>query len=229
MTSVKLLKTCLFFILFSFSVDAMKFVHPTDVVKKVKENFANLDSYEAEFTIVSERKDQKKYTTGTAYYKKGGKINFTFTNPPNDVIISNGKKMWVFISRLNAVAVQDIKAGTSGKSLTESFTESGVITLFNRYHYAYANVNQPMVINKDSFYVLSLKEKVASGGFSEMKVYISSETYFITKIEAEAPVSRKVTLTLRNVQQNIDLPNNLFQFNISDTMKVVENALTTAQ
>lgn len=213
----------------TLSLDARKFVHPTDVVKKIKENFYKLDSYQAEFTILSERKDQKKYTKGNAYFKKGGKVNFSFTNPSNDVIISNGKKMWVFIKRLNAVAVQDLKDPGSGKSLAGNLTDAGVITLFNRYHYSFDSADQPVTINKEKYYKLNLKEKVATGGFSEMKVYVDAQTYFITKMEANAPAGKKVTLTLSNVQYNIELPNSLFQFNIEDNMKVVENALTTVQ
>jgi len=216
--------------LMTISLDAQKFVHPTDVVKKIKDNFSKLNSYQAEFTILNERKDQKRYTKGTSYFKKGGKVNFSFTSPQNDVIISNGKKMWVYIKRLNAVAVQDLKGQDSGKGiLTGTFSDAGVITLFNRYHYSFDSVEQPVIINKSRYYKLNLKEKVATGGFSEMKVYVDAETFFITKIEAEAPAGKKVTLTLSNVQYNVELPNSLFQFNIEDNMKVVENALTTVQ
>jgi len=216
------------FVLVSYSTSGAKFVHPTDVVRKVKDNFNKLNSYQADFTIVTERKDQKKYTRGVAYYKKSGRVNFSFTNPSEDVIISNGKKMWVYIKRLNAVNVQDLKGSDSG-GLTGTFSDAGVITLFNRYHYSFDAVEQPVTVNKVRYYKLNLKEKVASGGFAEMKVFIDAETYFITKIEAESPASKKVTLTLSNVQYNAELPNSLFQFNIEDNMKVLENALTTAQ
>ncbi|MDH4262144.1 MAG: outer membrane lipoprotein carrier protein LolA [Spirochaetia bacterium] len=221
--------TILVFSLTLRNLNAQKFVHPTDVVKKVKDNFNKLNSYQAEFNIITERKNQKKYTKGTAYFKKGGKVNFSFTIPTNDVIISNGKKMWIYIKRLNAVAVQNLKNPDSDKGITSAFTDSGVITLFNRYHYSFDTVDQPILLNKTRYYKLNLKEKVATGGFSEMKVYIDAETFFITKIEADAPGGKKVTLTLTNVEYNVELPNSLFQFNIEDNMKVVENALTTVQ
>jgi outer membrane lipoprotein-sorting protein len=227
--ALKSLPFLLITFLFSLNLNAQKFVHPTDVVKKVKDNFNKLNSYQAEFTILTERKDQKKYTKGTAYFKKGGKVNFSFTSPVNDVIVSNGKKMWVYIKRLNAVAVQDLKSQDADKGITGAFSDAGVITLFNRYHYSFDSVEQPVLVNKTLYYKLNLKEKVATGGFSEMKVYVDAETFFITKIEANAPAGKKVTLTLSNVEYDVELPNSLFQFNIEDNMKVVENALTTVQ
>jgi len=212
-----------------WNIGAQKFVHPTDVVKKVKDNFNKLNSYQAEFTIITERKDQKKITKGTAYFKKGGKVNFSFTTPVNDVIISNGKKMWVYIKRLNAVAVEQLKGDSDNGGLTGAFSDTGVITLFNRYHYSFDTPDQPVTINKNRYYKLNLKEKVATGGFSEMMLYVDADTFFISKIEADAPAGKKVSLTLSNVQHNVELPNSLFQFTIEDNMKVVENALTSIQ
>jgi outer membrane lipoprotein-sorting protein len=213
----------------SLGISAQKFVHPTDVVKKIKNQFSTLESYQAEFSIVSERKEKKKYTKGMIYYKKDGKdnkVNFSFSNPANDVIISNGKKMWVYISKLNAVTVQDL-SNKNAENVSDSITEEGIISLFSRYHYSFDTASQPLKTKNGDFYVLSLKEKVASGGFTEMKIYVDIDTYFINKIEAESPGSKKMTLTLSNVQRNIELSKNLFQFTIKDSMKVVENALTT--
>jgi len=137
--------------------------------------------------------------------------------------------MWVYIRHLNAVAVQDLKSQDEGKSLTGVFSDTGIITLFNRYHYSFDSVDQPVTLNNKKYYKLNLKEKVATGGFSEMKVYVDADTFFITKIEADAPAGKKVTLTLSNLQFDGDLPNSLFQFTIEDNMKVIENALTTVQ
>lgn len=225
----KILKVFLLFLLFSFSLEAQKFVHPTDVVKKIKEKFSHLKSYQAEFTILTERKNQRKYTSGVAYYKKGGLVNFSFTNPAKDVIISNGRKMWIYISRLNAVAIQDLKAGSSGQKPMDAMTESGILTIFNRYHYSFDSVDQPVTINHVPYYVLSLREKVASGSFSEMKLYVNAKTYFITKIEAVGTASKKVTLSLKNIQENPELPNSLFEFKSKDGIRSIENPLTAGQ
>jgi len=212
-------------LLVSASLSAQKFTHQTDVVKAVKERFEGLETYMAEFTIVSEWKDKRKIATGTAYYKKGGKVNFTFTSPEKNLIISNGKKIWIHMAHLNAVGIQDLDP--SKANIYNSATYEGLVTLFSRYHYSFSQPEQPVTKGDSSWYILELKEKVASGGFSNMLVYIDPETYLIEKIEASNETGKKVKLTFKNIVLNEELPDSLFHYTLEGNTRVVENPLTT--
>ncbi len=204
-----------------------EFVHPTDVVKQTKERFKAMETYQAEFQIVTEQNNKKSYAAGTAYYKKGGMVNFTFTTPRADMIISNGKKLWVYMSDLRAVGVQDLDPEKA--SLYNSNTYEGLITLFSRYHYSFDTPNQPVESSGSMYYVLKLKEKVASGSFTEMQVYIDAQTYLITKIVAQSPMGKTMTLIFKNIELDMELPNSLFQYTVEGNVRVVENPLTTLE
>jgi len=59
--------------LFSWNLGAQKFVHPTDVVKKVKDNFYKLNTYQAEFTILTQRKIRKNLPRVRPILKKAAR------------------------------------------------------------------------------------------------------------------------------------------------------------
>lgn len=47
-------------------------------------------------------------STGTLYFKNPQKVKIDFTDPPNQVICSNGYELWVYIPYLNIVLHQNI-------------------------------------------------------------------------------------------------------------------------
>lgn len=205
---------------------SIDFLHPSDVVKKMKKTFLKIESYSADFQIITKDKKGTKATSGKAYFKKDGKINFTFSQPYGDKIISNGRKMWIYISSLNAVGVQNLDYKKNGKSIYSTGSYTGLINLFRRYHYRFESPDQPVKTQNGTFYILDLREKVTSGGFSTMKVYVHPETYLIHKIEAQTSSKKSLVLKLSNINTKNDLPDNLFYFKVEGNTKVVENPLT---
>lgn len=213
-------------ILFSANIFSIDFLHPSDVVNKMKKTFSKIDSYSANFQITTREKKGTKTTSGKAYFKKNGKINFTFSKPYGDKIISNGRKMWIYIRSLNAVGVQNLNYKKNGKSIYSASSYNGLINLFRRYHYRFETPDQPAKTSNGTYYVLALKEKVTSGGFSTMKVYVHPKTYLIHEIQAKSPSGKKLVLKLSNINTNAKLTDNLFSFKVEGNIKVVENPLT---
>ncbi|MDH5716123.1 MAG: outer membrane lipoprotein carrier protein LolA [Spirochaetia bacterium] len=206
---------------------ADKFLHPNDVVSVMKEKFKNMKSYEAQFNIQLKEKNKTTISTGTAYYEKGGKINFTFKNPQGDLIISNGKKMWVYIASLKAVGIQELDSTLKGKSIYEAAEYEGLVNLFRRYHYRFESPKQPVSIKKNQYYVLYLEEKEKSGGFEKMIIYVDTKTYLIQKVIGTTPSGREVTLEFNDIELNKELSGNLFNYKLNPNDKVVENPLVT--
>ena len=154
---------------------------------------------------------------------KGVKLTLLFQKPTGDVIISNGKKMWVYIKKINAVGIQNLK---NDSNLYNSASYEGLVSLFQRYHYRFKTTQQPQNINGKNYYVLLLEEKVNSGGFSSMDIYIDAETFVIHKMTAYSSIGSIVELEFNSIKLNEDLPNSLFTYRIEGNVKVVENPLT---
>ncbi|MES0491682.1 MAG: outer membrane lipoprotein carrier protein LolA [Leptospirales bacterium] len=222
-------KTIPFLFIFAITqVYAVDYIHSTDIVDKVKAKFKGIETYSADFTIKTVEKKNNKTYRGKAYYKKGGNVNFTFTEPYGDIIISNGKKMWIYIKKMKTVGVQELNspkdAGVTGTTGYE-----GVMSMFTRYHYSYDTPEQPRTVDGKSYYILNLKEKVSSGGFSTMTVYVNATTSLIEKLVATNNRNKTVTLTYKNIKLNPELPPSLFYFKVEGRIQTVNNPLTTVE
>lgn len=203
------------------------FIHPSDVVKKIQDRFKKLEGYSANFKVNIRENNKSRNVRGRVYYRKGGKLRFNFTNPPGDIIVSDGKKMWVYVSRLRAVGVQDLKYKKNGKSIYDTTSYKGLVRLFHRYHYRFDKVDQPREVDGGKFFVLELKEKVSSGGYEKLILFVNPGNYQIEKISAFSASGRKVDLSFTNIDRKSPIAANLFTFKITDNMKEVENPLTT--
>ena len=208
-------------------IPAADFVHPLDIVKEMKAKFKSMKSYQAEFKIVVKSKKGSKISSGTAYYKEGGLLNFTFSKPSGDTIISNGKQMWVYISKLKTVGIQDLKYKKAGKSIYNTASYDGLVSLFTRYHYKFEGDSQPRDFNGQNFYILKLKEKEASGGFSKLILYVDANSKLIHRIEAQSESGRNLLLQFSSIQMNENISSSKFRFKVESYMKSIRNPLTT--
>lgn len=208
-------------------LQADKFLHPSDVVKEIQKRFKNTKSYSANFSLNIKENNKSRTSRGKVYFKGGGKLHFDFSNPPGDKIISDGKKMWVYVNRLRAVGVQDLKYKKNGKSIYNTTSYEGLVRLFERYHYRFDEVNQPRNEKGKEYFILDLKEKVSSGGYEKLKLYVDPSTYQIEHVSAWSASGRTVELSFSNIDRDDSISDDLFQFKVTDNLKVVENPLTT--
>lgn len=205
---------------------------PSEVVKEIKKKFANVSSYSAKFKITTKEGKTVRTMNGTCLYKKPGKIRYDFENPAGDAIVSDGKTLWIFIKRLQAVGKQDLtldKTTKSGAVFTATSPE-GLNRLFRKYHYKFDNTTQPREIDSgDStkYFVLALDQREKIGGFEKMTLYVDSNTYLIRKADALDGRGKQTTIEFSNMDLNRDLEDGLFNYHISGNAKIVNNPLVS--
>lgn len=223
-------KALLFVFLFLPTVYAkgeQEFLHPADVVVEMKNRFKKMKTFQASFHIQTEENRKKTEARGLVYYKQNGKINFTFNKPAGDKIISDGRRLWIYIASMNALAVQDLNNQKKGKSIYDTVSYDGLVALFKNYHYSFRTPQQPEQKDGENYYVFQLKEKVASGSFSSMLIYVSPKDHLIRFVEAFSASGREVHLKFSSIKLDEDLPNSLFSYEIKGNTRVIENPLTT--
>ncbi|HQO39444.1 MAG TPA: hypothetical protein PK986_03140, partial [Spirochaetota bacterium] len=76
------------------------FVTVSDIVKNIKKTYADLESYQANFQIQSEKDGRRAIQTGVLKSKGSDKLLMEFSNPARQKIVSNGEMMWVYIPSL---------------------------------------------------------------------------------------------------------------------------------
>ncbi len=207
---------------------AESFVHPSDIAKAMQAKFKALKSYQADFSLSIKDLGKTRTSSGVATYGEGGKLNFTFSQPAGDVIVSNGQTLYVYVARLRAVGRQPLKTkDKDGKSLYSAGTAEGLSNLFRRYHYRFDKPEQPREFDGARFFVLELKEKEITGGYDKITLYVEPDTYLIRRMQASSPSGRSVELTFSNIKLNPPIDAKLFQFKEPENAKIVDNPLTT--
>ncbi len=202
------------------------FVTVSDIVKKVKKKFGELESYQASFTITSEKLGKKKMHNGLVQYKSSDRLLMRFYNPPGQKIISDGKMMWIYIPSLNVVAEQDLK---SNSGIFSSNTKSGLNRLFSKYHYKFDSKSQPEVQKDGSkMYTLYLKQKESRSGYRYLRLWVS-EDYLITRAKGETSSGKKIEIQFRNIKTNVDIPNGIFKFSIPAQARVIKNPMISEE
>ncbi len=204
-----------------------EFTTVSDVVKRVKKTFSEIETYQANFVIVSHKLGKKVHQRGTIKFKAPEKLLVDFSSPYGQKIISNGSRMWIYIPSMNVVADQDLNSDSA--SLFSSGTRSGLTRLFSKYHYKFASSDQPET-NKDGekFYTLFLKQRETRSGYRTIKLWIN-EKYFISRAEGETSSGKKVTIDFSNIKTGVNLPNGIFKFDIPSKARVIKNPMLSEE
>jgi outer membrane lipoprotein carrier protein len=217
------------FLLFAATgVYAFKFDFTTvsDIVDNIKKNFGKMDSYQANFNIVSEKPGKTSHQTGVIKYKSHNKLYIEFSQPYGQKIVSNGKMMWIYIPSMNVVAEQDLN---SEGGIFSAGTKSGLNWLFSKYHYRFASKEQPETQEDGTRrYTLILKQKESRSGFRKMKLWVT-ERYFIIRAQGETSTGKKIDITFSDLKTNVSLPNGLFKFDIPARARVIKNPMISEE
>ncbi len=204
-----------------------EFITVSDIVKKVKQRFAEIDSYQAKFRIVTEKLGKKNYQSGTVKYRSSDKLLVEFHQPYGQKIVSDGKMMWIYIPSMNVVAEQDLDSDSD--SIFSSGTGSGLRRLFSKYHYRFASKKQPeLQPDGTKKYTLFLKQKESRSGFRTLRLWIS-EDFIIAKAYGETSSGKKVEIRFDDIRTDVNLPLGIFRFDIPSRARVIKNPMISEE
>ncbi|GIX41606.1 MAG: membrane protein [Leptospiraceae bacterium] len=230
---MKLKKVFLLYILLCFSYSIMgepphNWKSHSMVAREVIKKYEDFKTYKANFTI----KTKNKFMQGIAYYMQPGRVRFEFTQPYGDLLISDGKILWIVVGKQNLIGKQDLTLNVKNEDNKPIFAVMpgrGIKHLFNDYHYKFDDINQPKEIDGKKYYVLDLEQKVKIGGYERMQLYINAENFFIEKAIAEGSFGTKTTIEFSNIQTNIELEGKLFQYKPPENARIVLNPLVSEE
>ena len=228
MKKIKFLLTLFLIMSASALLSSYKFDFITvgDVVREIRAAYGGIDTYQANFTIESERHGRKTVQRGVIRFKNSDRLVMDFTQPANQKIVSNGKMLWIYIPSMNVVAEQDLK---SDSGLFAAGSKSGLNRLFSKYHYRFASKEQPETMKDGSkMYTLELKQRESRSGYREINLLVD-ENYFITKAEGVTSTGKKVSISLTDFKTDVDLPGSLFKFDIPARARVLKNPMMSEE
>jgi outer membrane lipoprotein-sorting protein len=160
--------------------------------------------------------DDKSDSLGTLYFKKPAKMLWQYQSPDKNSIYISEKQALMYLP--------DIKQVQKISLLRDRKTESLLIGFGNSAEEIQRNFNVEVLPPKNGCQVLDLtpKRKEISSQFQKLRLAINPENWLPHTIERFEPGGDTTVFTFSNIDTNVKLKDNFFEFKIPKDAEVVE-------
>jgi outer membrane lipoprotein carrier protein len=180
-----------------------------DVVRGVEAAYSRMTDLKAEIAQTSFNKslNQTIPAAGTVYLKKGGKLRWEYTEPTRQVIVSDGKTIWLYTPQLNQVntgPAPEALAGPAGSFL------SGLGKLREHFNVRLLNPAQPK--DAEGNVVLDLSPKQPLPTLTRLILSLDPNGWQVRKAVVYDQFENTVTMKFSKLAINSGLEDKLFAF-----------------
>jgi chaperone LolA len=184
-----------------------------EIIKNVKKKYDQLQSLKADFEqeYVWELAGETQKLKGALYLKTG---NLYRIETDNQIIVTNGQTVWTFSKDHQQVIIDHLRATEENplpKDLLFKYSEE----------YTPHLVGEEMVEGKRAF-VLNLVPKDKEAFVKSMKIWVDAASWLTIKIEQKDINDNLNKYWVRNVEENIKLAADFFNFQIPGGVEVVD-------
>ncbi len=197
----------------------LEIVTVNDIKNVMSEKFKSIEDYTAEIQWLNGSAEYR----GKLQYKKDERFLIEFEEPAEQVIVSNGTMLSIYIPHLRVVAQQSLSEDTESALLTTT-SESGLQRLFDEYSFSFFDTSTPVEFGEGTAYHLMLEQKRPKVGFREMDLWVSEEG-LILQSNGTSPNGMTVSLTFENIRINTELPDYIFDFEVPADAQIIRNII----
>ena len=185
----------------------------------VADTYATVEDYIAEYQWT----DEGGSMSGTITYKRPNRVRIDFTDPEDQVLVSNGELLTVYVPAFNVVLQQELRPG-GGADLASS---EGLTLMRRNYDIAYLEGPEPVELDDgtDVFVTqLRLDRKQVTEGFRQLVLSVD-DTGFIRRIVGTTVDWEDVQMDLSDIRINQRVSDQLFEEDPDPSASVDENFL----
>jgi outer membrane lipoprotein-sorting protein len=178
-----------------------------EIVSRITQASDNMNTMQCDFTQVKELSfmDDKVTSEGKMYYKKTNKIRWEYTKPYQYVFSMDGQ---------NVHMKQGDKTTTIPANQSKLFKEISKVMVGGVSGAGLVDSpdfdTQFLVGSSDYKIVLSPKKKEVKDLFASVQLYVGKTDNRIRSVELVEPSGDKMTVTLKNVQVNATINDEIF-------------------
>lgn len=167
------------------------------------ENFlADTKTFEAGFhqTLRTHKGEVLQQTAGQFYLSRPGKFRWNYQSPYEQVIVSDGERIWIYDVELQQVTVQKKSAGLPATPMALLDDSSDL----------YKNFNVTPLDEKDGVYRLKLQSKSKESDFGEIVVGIDSDGLRFMQLHDQ--FEQVTDIIFSDIETNKNLAQEIFVF-----------------
>jgi outer membrane lipoprotein carrier protein len=183
-----------------------------EIVSKLQEKYESINSIKADFTqeVTSKGMPAMK-SEGKVWLKKPGKMRWEYKKPAKDLIVSDGKTIWLFQPDLNQVIEKKTPAAAS--SMATDFL-SGIGSVEKEFDVKLSDVE---AIN----HVLILTPRQEQPGLSKLILEVDKKDFIVEKTIITDHFGNQTAVTFDGVKLNASMKDSLFRYAPPKGAKVV--------
>lgn len=188
------------------------------VIDGVQKKYEEISSFHASFTQASEVKalNKTQISEGEVWFKKPGKMRWSFDTPNKDQIVSDGKTLWFYDEEEQQVIETPIAQVSETQSTTTLLSGLGNIKeLFN------ASFTQPGDIIPNGGYLVDLVPR-GEEEYNKVTISVDKNDMMVNTIYLYDPFGNLTTVKLADIKTNGTVSDSLFDFKAPQGTEVVK-------
>lgn len=220
--SSRLILLLVFIINTGFLAEGQEILTAENFFDRISAQYGEVKDYIAQVSITAE----KEVMEGTLFYKIPNLLRIDFSNPEEQVLVTDGKKLTLYIPQYRVVMSQTLKRRSSA-AIASMASRQGLILLKRNYSIAYLNSPSPVPLDEKSKELvtkLKLTWKSSDEGFRELILSVNSEG-LIRRIEGITVGYQKIVFDFKNIRVNQNIPESRFRYDPPASANVIENFL----
>lgn len=183
-----------------------------DVISKLQKKYESISSLKADFAQEVSSKGMPAQTSeGRVWFKKPGKMRWEYQKPTKDIIVSDGRTIWLYQPDLNQVIEKS--ASSSASSMATDFL-SGIGDIEKEFVVLLSGAE-----GKD--YNLTLTPKEDQPGMKRLVLSVDKSDFTVTKTVLTDHYGNQTAVTFRNISTNPSVKDSLFKFKVPKGANVV--------
>lgn len=196
------------------SLQAQEIITAPAYFEQVSQNYTNIQDYIADIRMTSGNETMQ----GTLYYRLPNRLRIDFSSPVEQVLVSNGSILQVYVPRYNVTLVQTLDP-LSSRSPGGLATPEGLSLLRQNYSIAFKTGPDPVPLDdsdrpnmsQEPVVKLLLRWRNTNEGFREIELAINADL-MIRRITGITLDNRTVEITFNNIRLNQNIPEARFEY-----------------
>jgi outer membrane lipoprotein-sorting protein len=209
-------------ILLGASVFAQEIRTASAFFDQVSARYGEVEDYSARITITRE----ETVSQGTIEYLLPNRIRIDFSEPEDQVLVSDGELLQVYIPEHNVVLQQPLRR-RSDESLASLASEQGLNLMRRNYSIAYLDSPSPVPLDEGSDEMvtkLRLNWRNSNEGYRQLILSVNQDL-MIRRIIGVTANYEEVQFDFEDIVINRDIPQSRFEFDSPPSANLFENFL----
>jgi outer membrane lipoprotein-sorting protein len=207
-------------------VSAQEILTAENYFDQVSARYGKIQDYTATISITQ----GETVMTGTLYYKNPNLLRIDFTDPEDQVLVTNGSELTIYIPKYEVILVQKLRR-RSQAALASMASEQGLNLLKKNYGVAYLSGPQLVPLEEGSeeqVRKLKMESRSTAEGFRQIVLAIG-RTGLIRRITGVTIGYEEFVLDLTDIVVNQNIPDTRFEYDSPPYANVYNDFLFEAE